>query len=682
MKDDRSSIKLSPSRATAATQEMTEEAESDGGEAPEGPEAANPAAVSIALGRRSSAGATAVDTEAAAFLRDQRRLINIQAEHLHEQRELQLAHLRVRRWKDRLSLSLQGLAVLAGAVIALGFAAMAWHAHEDRGLLIDAFSVPPDLSAEGLSGSVIAQRFLDKLDELQTATESDRPAATFQNNWGDDIKVEIPETGLKLGDVEKLLRDRFGNVSHVTGDIYKTPAGIALTARLADTPPRTFEGPMGNLDILLQQAAESVYRFNQPYRFSNYLEQHGRVEEAIGVISELAANGPPGERGWAYARWSQFNLNDYGDADAARIHAKQGLGYTEGSAVLADIALIGAEVWSGHDQQALTYSQDLDPKAHKVSSETTRAYFEQNSLISSAWLSSLVGDLNRSANQWLRVAKTQEYEGLPRLSYALAATMFALNHDPRSGQLALVPLGTPDDTSFLQADAISAFMGLPRYWLAAERGDWHAALIDAKAADAWLEDHKVKLRVTGLMQSVWIRPLEALAMAREGDIAGAETLIGTTPADCYLCLRVRGQIATAKRDWLTAERWFDAAARQAPSLPFAFTDWGAERLAHGDTDGAIAMLQRAHEVGPHFADPLELMGEALMHKGDYRSAAAKFRLADGSASQWGVNHLRLGQSLLHLGFRREAKEQFDKARSLSLSVADRAQLDSLLHDAQ
>jgi hypothetical protein len=73
-----------------------------------------------------------VDTEAAAFLRDQRRLINIQAEHLHEQRELQLAHLRVRRWKDRMSLSLQGLAVVAGTAVAVAFVAMAWRAHEDH----------------------------------------------------------------------------------------------------------------------------------------------------------------------------------------------------------------------------------------------------------------------------------------------------------------------------------------------------------------------------------------------------------------------------------------------------------------------------------------------------------------------------------------------------------------------
>ncbi len=637
---------------------MTEE--SDLGVVPEAPEATeplNPAAVSIALGRRGSAEAAAVDTEAAAFLRDQRRLINLQAEHLHEQRELQLAHLRVRRWKDRMSLSLQVLAAAAGTAIAFAFVLMAWRAHEDHGLVIDAFSVPSEFAAEGLSGGVVAQLFLDKLNALQLATESDRPAATFQNNWGEDIKVEIPETGVKLGDLEKFLRDQLGDVSHVTGEAYKTATGVALAARLGDTPPQTFEGSRADIDSLVQKAAESVYRFSQPYRFSVYLEQHGRVEEAIGVISDLAVNGPASERGWAYAEWAHFNLYDFSDAEAARVHAKQGLGFTQGSTVRADIELIGVEVWTGHDEQALQYSKDLDSKAHERSSETTQSYFEQNSLISTAWLSSLVGDLKTSGTQWLRVAKTPEFQGLVRLSHALAATEFVLDHDPQAAREALEPLGPTDDTSFLEANAINAFMGLPDYWLAMERGDWRAALDDARAADAWLETHKAKLPVSGLLQSVWIHPLQALAMAKAGDAAGSLALIETTPADCYLCLRVRGQIAAQAHDWPAAERWFAEAARQAPSMPFAFADWGAERLARGDADGAIAVLKRAHENGPHFADALELMGEALMRKGDYRAAVDKFRSADEAAPRWGRNHLRWGKSLLRVGREREAKAQ-------------------------
>jgi tetratricopeptide (TPR) repeat protein len=659
---------------------MTEEAGSEGGEASEAPESVSPAAVAIALGRKSTA---AVNAEAAAFLRDQRRLINLQAEHLHEQRELQLAHLRVRRWRDRMSLSLQVLAVVAGAAIAVLFAEMAWQAHEDHGLLIEAFSVPPELAADGLSGSVVAQRFLDKFNALQTATQSDRPAASFQNNWGDDIKVEIPETGLKLGEVQKLLRDYLGSVSHVTGDVYKTSTGIALTARLGAAPPQTFEGPRAGIDVLLQQAAESVYRFNQPYRYSFYLDQHGRSEEAVEVISDLAINGPPGERAWAYAQWSAIDLNDYANVKAALAHGNLALKFSDsdGATVRADIAVIGPEVWSGHDEQALKYSRHLDPIAHRRSSETTQAFFEQNSLVSAAYLASLVGDFRKSADDYSQVATTPEFQGLARLSNGLAATMFALNHDPQSAQRALAALGAPADTSFLEANAISAFMGLPAYWLAAERGDWSTALEDARTADAWLETNKAKLRVMQLMQSVWIRPLEALAMAKAGDTKGAEALIDTTAPDCYLCLRVRGQIATERRDWPAAERWFGEAARQAPSVPFAFADWGAERLKRDDTDGAITVLLRGHVAGPHFAEPLELMGEALMRKGDFRSAIVKFSEADEAAPRWGRNQLCWGESLLRIGDVRGARSHLEGARLLSLSEPDRVELDALLRRA-
>ena len=87
------------------------------------------------------------------------------------------------------------------------------------------------------------------------------------------------------------------------------------------------------------------------------------------------------------------------------------------------------------------------------------------------------------------------------------------------------------------------------------------------------------------------------------------------------------------------------------------------------------MLQRAHAAGPHFADPSELMGEALMRKGDFRGAIIQFRLADDAAPRWGKNHLRWGQSLLRIGQEREARAQLEAARGLSLSASDRSELD-------
>jgi tetratricopeptide (TPR) repeat protein len=633
---------------TGPTEESTTEP-SEGSAQP------NPAAVATALGRASSHESPAIDREAEAFLRDQRRFTNLQSEHLHEQRELQLTHLRVRRWKDRLSLGLQIFLIVIGTTAALVFLAAAWRAHRDHGLVVDAFKVPPNLAEHGLTGEVVAAHFLDKLQALQSETQSDRPASSYQNNWGEEIRLEIPETGLRWSELERLLTDKLGHVTHVNGEVYQTDKGISLTARLGTIPPRAFFGPQDQIDALTQQAAEAIYRASQPYRFSDYLEQHGRLDEALEVISALASNGPEGERPWAYSKWAMFDIFDRADPAAARAHALLGLGFSTAADVDADIALIGAEVWTGHDEKALEYSRDLDPKAHERSEETTDIFFESNRHISSAWLATLVGDFQSAAAEWQLVTKAPDFNGSRRLSRGLEAMARALNHDPDTALETLAPLEPTEDTTFLQSDAVFAFHALPAYWIAMERGDWSTGLAIAQAADAWLEAHTTQLKVMGLMQRVWIRPLEAVAQAKAGSVAAASALIAASPADCYLCLRARGQISAMAHDWSGAEHWFSEAVHQAPSIPFAYVEWGAVRLAKGDVSGAIEELRSANRVAPRFADPLELWGEALMRNADYKGAIVKFEVADRHAPHWCRNHQRWAEALTHLGREKEAR---------------------------
>ena len=652
---------------------MVERPEEPETEAQETLDQASPAAVSIALGRTSKGG-KALDDDARTFLREQTDLIRIQKEHLHEQRDLQLAHLRVRRWKDRLSLALQSLGVALGGAIVITLGVMAWQAHEDHGLMVDAFSVPPDLARDGLTGQVVAARFLDKLQAMQSATFSDRPASSYQNDWGSEIKLEIPETGLTFGDLEKLLREKLGRASHITGEVTRTPTGIALTARLGDAPPQTFEGSEAGLDAIAQQAAEAVYRSSQPYRFSQYLDQHGRVAEAVAVIADLAANGPQGERGWAYSYWATIDLNDHADLAGARTHGLQALAEGGGSTVESEIALVGEEVWSGHDQKALAYSTDLAVKSQTRAPEQTQAFVDANRLIATGWLESLIGDERRSAETFLAVEKQPGYPSIQSLSPALAATAFALDHDLESARTAIALKPTVDDTPYLTEDAEDAFSAAPVYWIAAESGDWPAALADARAADAWIDLNKPARPLLGLMQPVWIHPLEALALARRGDVSGAEALIATTPLDCYLCLRTRGQIAAEAKDWPSADRWFEAAVRQAPSLPFAYADWGRSLMARGDAAAAADKAVQAHRTSPHFADPLELWGEALMKTGDLKGAVARFREAGQDAPRWGRNHLLWGEALARLGRAAEARAEWKAAATMHLSPVDRAEL--------
>jgi tetratricopeptide (TPR) repeat protein len=163
-----------------------------------------------------------------------------------------------------------------------------------------------------------------------------------------------------------------------------------------------------------------------------------------------------------------------------------------------------------------------------------------------------------------------------------------------------------------------------------------------------------------------------------GDIAGARKLIAITPGDCYTCLRLRGKIDTVAKNWGAAAYWFASATRAAPSIPFAYTDWGQMLMATRNYDGAIAMFKVAAEKGPHFADPLELWGEALIAQNHSDLALAKFADAQNYAPHWGRLYLEWGESLDYVGRHDEAQSKYAAASVCDINPADRARLTDLM----
>jgi tetratricopeptide (TPR) repeat protein len=194
----------------------------------------------------------------------------------------------------------------------------------------------------------------------------------------------------------------------------------------------------------------------------------------------------------------------------------------------------------------------------------------------------------------------------------------------------------------------------------------------------WLDDllknppFTKALEDAALSRQVW--PYVATAMAMTGDVARARALIAKTPTDCDPCVRNRGQVEAVARNWSGAGYWFARAVAAAPSIPFAYAEWGAMLLHKGDYDGAIAKFVLANEKGPHFADPLEMWGEALMQKNRSDLALAKFEEADKYAPNWGRLHLKWGEALFYTGREDEGRAQYKIASTLDLSAADRAAL--------
>ena len=267
----------------------------DGGAKPSG---RADAAVHVAL---SGAGTS---EEAREYLRKQNRLAELQIADLEREDRLRHWSLRVHHISDVIKVMFEVTAALIALAVIVMIAAAIWSAAHDDSVVIDAFRVPADIAQRGMSGDVVANQLLDRLAQLQAQTDSSRAPGTYASDWGNEIKVEIPNTGVSIGEAYRYLAGWLGHQTHISGEVWRTENGIALTIRTNGNSSLEFEGRERDLGALLKRAAESVYGQTQPYRYAVYLTTHGRGAEEEKILRNLATDGPDSEKPWAYTLWS------------------------------------------------------------------------------------------------------------------------------------------------------------------------------------------------------------------------------------------------------------------------------------------------------------------------------------------------------------------------------------------
>jgi tetratricopeptide (TPR) repeat protein len=616
-------------------------------------------AVSIALDAARENSSIAED--ARVYLREQTEFVRLQAEQLREEGKLSL-RLRHAGEVLKFAFELSVALVLVGIVIALG--AAVWTAAHDNGLVIEAFSVPPDLAARGLSGEVVASHLLDKLTRMQDETNSIRPADTYRNNWGDDIKVEIPDTGISIGELYRYLRHWLGHETHITGEVYRTPTGIAVTAR-AGAAGTTFTGKESDLDALLQKAAEQVYAQTQPYRYAAYLDDQNKIAESMRMLEAYAPSAPPAERAWAYSLLG--NLDEFFGREKEAMATLR-------IAVAADPD--NAHVWDNLANQEQTLNHVEDAYRHTLKAlslyDTGSAALNPDrvkliKLQDKGFVASALGDYQTAFKMDEATRQEPDRGGSQAQALGDEPVELALSHDLLRARDVLAqvhPSNANQRLNLLFNGGVVAFLG--RDWESLSRTfDMQSMLRGTPATFAEII-RRVSTRIP--------RSLLAEASAEQGDIAGARRMIATTPLDCYDCVRLRGRVDEVGRDWGGAAYWYGLAVRQAPSIPTAFDNWGGMLLAKGDAAGAIAKFQSAVARGPRFADPLEGWGEALMRENQSDLALAKFEAANAFAPNWGRLHLKWGEALDFAGRAGEAKAQYATASSLWLSDEERQEL--------
>jgi tetratricopeptide (TPR) repeat protein len=88
--------------------------------------------------------------------------------------------------------------------------------------------------------------------------------------------------------------------TRLSGEIFRLPDGRLRRYHTGGREARgTVRGSRAELDILLDRGAEAVYAQTQPYRYTNWLGEQGRNEEAANLRKELAFSPDENDRVWA-----------------------------------------------------------------------------------------------------------------------------------------------------------------------------------------------------------------------------------------------------------------------------------------------------------------------------------------------------------------------------------------------
>jgi tetratricopeptide (TPR) repeat protein len=627
---------------------------------------ADPFAAALALGGASR-------EEADAFLKDQRAVLLKQGALIDDQRHYvrerykqlveQVEETWLRVWSLRLSVLLRLATAAMGLAIAAGLALMMWGAAHSNGLKVEPFSVPPDLAQRGLTGQVVAARVIDRLNFMQSHTNTARPARSYSNSWDENgIKLEIPQTGVSIAELNSWLREKIGNDTYVTGEVVRTATGITVTARTGEQATETVSGADADVDALVAKTAEAVYRITQPFRYAIYLMRHeNRPADATPIFQDLALHGSPADKLWSYPMWGSAAQSVEGNTEVGIRLYKQALDAYPTAVAVFPLLFLNLEKL-GRTEEALKFLKDdlaifASGKASPPSSDVRASVAGVNFSINR-----LTGAYHDVLPMDAGYVQSGRLGWAPELLLDLLIRDQIGEHDISAARarVADYPKGTGEGRG-AQYWALQINLNAEEWTQALRFGDAMAAYLKAQPHD----------RLFALAN--YATPL-ALAQAHLGDFAAAERTIAPTPDDCYRCLIARALIAELQGQHARADWWFKRADDAGPSLSFAFYEEGKVLLARGKPDDAMSRFTIANKKSPHYADALEGWGEALTAKNESHLALAKFAEADKYAPNWGRLHLKWGEALFYAGQTDQARAQFQKASTLNLTAAEKAEL--------
>jgi tetratricopeptide (TPR) repeat protein len=612
-----------------------------------------PDPIEIAMAETNAGGGGA----AALLLEKQARLIEAQTAAVAMQNRLTEADLGHRGWQvrtERVTAMLRLLLAVAGAAILAGTLALIWSASRSRNVVIEPFDVPPALARQGLDGRVVAGRVLDTLSAVQAATRAPGAQRRVSGAWSGDIAVKVPQTGVSIGEIDRLLRRLLGSDTHISGDIVDLGGGrLALTVRGDGVAAKTFEGPPSELPATTARAAEYAFGEAEPLRLIRFLYQNGRSPEAEGVLARYYPRAPADQKPdllnmWGNVMWGLRRP----DEAAERFRMALALKPTRWG---SRSNLVGVLMVAGREQDTPgVMAEARRAAAAAPGSEKPKAdEFQYFTIPVEDWGRNLAG---------YEASAAQVQGGIfgsiagPMMAYAAARL-----HDYGGARRHLLESDPDDRTTIAHSMLVAGLRAI-------EHGEPERAVAPLQGYyRMWQADEQVYGQINDA--PCWL----AHALGVTGRRAEAEAVIAGTGRYMY-CYAARAAALESAGDRRGADAAWAATVALAPSLPFPYHSHGVALLGRGDMAGAVTRFAAAHRRGPRWADPLKYWGDALYRQGSHRQAIRKYEAAAERAPRWGALHIEWGQALWRQGEREEARAKLRAAARMDLSAADRARL--------
>jgi tetratricopeptide (TPR) repeat protein len=560
------------------------------------------------------------------YLAAQKHLVQLQIRHVDEELRLAIAAAKRKRYSDRIRNTLATLVALLVLGLVLAGVRLTVEALRDHSLVVDRFSVPADLAAQGLTPEALADSLVSRIGEIRdvanrnsfNVTEEVRGAAAGS------VRVEIPQTGVSLDEVEHFAHRWLGHEVLVTGSVRDEGGDeLVITLHIAGAEPINVKGSRSDLEGLIQQAAERAFENFDAVNYVIYLQVRGRGREAyeanLRAVRRIDERGAtPRELGNIYSLLAAMDPDPHRAYErlltSIDLDPKLTTGQIEGARMSESL---------GHDQAMFDFAGSALRTRVQDQPAQLRPGYPFMISEAQAYRDRALGDFAA-----LRTDYDAYRNALPQL-YSSQIEVDALLHDDLNAARAYARLSSAvgiDDDRIARAS----------WYLSYAKGDWPSAasaaktLVDAKTAgSAPAPNSASELKLQTLD-----RPHLAEAELMLGDLAAAARDMASSPQDCYLCTQLRARIAAAGGDWAQADRLFADSVRQAPDLPAAYFRWGESLIGAGRYAEAAQKLSLAHERGPRFADPLKAWGDALAKQGQLREAVSKYDQALKYAPGW------------------------------------------------